>query len=536
MAKERNTKRKVNREEDYEESYENESERNQPEPDEEEYYDSADIPDEDLSLEEYEEREQRRNEKNRWVNRPMFVMMWMFVLTVLGMFAYNIYFMVNFSDDVRSASRNPRRNDLSKIIERGKIMTKDGVVVAETVVDEDGNESRYYDFDDMYCHVVGYNSEDCGSAGIETTMNFDLLTSNVNIFKQLINELKEKKNPGNSVITTLDSRLQRAAYNAIGDNVGAAVVLEPDTGRILAMVSKPGYDPNEIEDIYYDLLDKDEEAVLLNRATQGLYAPGSTFKVVTALEFLREHPNELEVYSYECENTDIFAGVSISCHDDSVHEEETLTDSLAYSCNTSFANIGMRLDKGRWGELCHSLFFNQALPYSDGVSANSSFEINAGTAATKIPQTAIGQGNTAITPLHNAMIFSSIANGGVLLKPYLVEAVDNRDGARIKTFSSEESFSLMSPKEARDLTSMMKAVTEYGTASPYFYDSPYEVAGKTGTAEYDDEGHSNSWFVGFNNPDNPQIVVSVIIEKYDDADRSATYAAKQIFDAFYENN
>ena len=153
--------------------------------------------------------------------------------------------------------------------------------------------------------------------------------------------------------------------------------------------------------------------------------------------------------------------------------------------------------------------------------------------ASEIPQTAIGQGETKITPLHNAMIMSAIANGGVLMKPHLIQRIESDDGATVKQIKARSQGTLMTNEEAGKLIEYMKTVCDYGTASGYFAYSSYDVAGKTGTAEYDDEGNCNSWFVGFSNPDNPDIVVSVIVEDYNTYGVSGTSIAAQIFDAYY---
>ena len=320
----------------------------------------------------------------------------------------------------------------------------------------------------------------------------------------------------------------------MGDCSGAAIVIEPDTGKILAMISKPSFDPNEINEVW-DYIHSDEgkdSTIMLNRVTNGLYAPGSTFKIVTALEYMRENPN-YEDYEFECEGTTDVNGVEISCANDNVHGTVTLADSIAYSCNTSFSNIGSKLDKGSYRKTAEELLFNKELPY-DGSYEKSSFVINEQSSSSSIPQTAIGQGDTNITPLHNAMIMCGIANGGLVKKPYVVDSIKNVSGIQVKKYKSKDSVKIMSSDEAKNLTEMLKGVCEYGTASSYFEYSDYTVAGKTGTAEYDNEGNCNSWFVGYSNIERPDIVVSVIVEDYTTNQTSGSYVAKQIFDAYYE--
>ena len=300
------------------------------------------------------------------------------------------------------------------------------------------------------------------------------------------------------------------------------------------MVSKPDFDPNDIENVwsYLQTEEGSESTILLNRATQGLYAPGSTFKVVSLLEFMRENPTTYDSYRFHCDGTSTFSGVTISCSNNNVHGDLSLADALAYSCNVSFATIGETLDKASYRSTAEELLFNKDLPY-DGTYNSSQFEINANSTDDEIPQTAIGQGNTKITPLHNAMIMSAIANDGVLMKPYTIDSIENDDGATIRTFRSKQAATLMSADEANALTEYMKGVCEYGTGSGYFSGLSYQVAGKTGTAEFDNEGNCNSWFVGFSNPDNPDIVVCAIAEQSNVTGVTGAWVAKQVFDAYY---
>ena len=162
--------------------------------------------------------------------------------------------------------------------------------------------------------------------------------------------------------------------------------MEPSTGKILAMVSKPDYDPNNIDSVWEDL-SKDEDSALLNRATQGLYPPGSTFKVLTALEYIREHP-DYEDYSYTCKGTNIEHGVNIHCASGEVHGKVNLAKSLAYSCNTSFVNIGESLSFSGFHDLCESFLFNQSVPFNFECS-QSKFYLNKKSDPSEMPQTGL---------------------------------------------------------------------------------------------------------------------------------------------------
>lgn len=460
----------------------------------------------------------------------MLVTTYFVLILFIAMFVYLIKFVAVDADTTIANSYNKRQNLYAEKVIKGEIISSDGEVLAETVVDNEGNETRYYPHSNMFAHVVGYDSN--GQSGLEMMSTYYLLTSNQNIVTRTLNTLSDEKSLGNNVITTISYKMQEACYNALGNNDGAVVVMEPDTGKILAMVSKPDYNPNNISDIIEDSANDTESSYLLNRATQGLYPPGSTFKVLTALEYIREKPNDYDDYSYTCESEDIYAGVPIHCYNNKAHGFVDLKDSLAYSCNTSFANIGMSLDMDGLYSLCEDFLYNSSLPY-EGIYKQSQFDLNKSSDRSEIPQTVIGQGNTLVTPLHNAMIMATIANGGIMMQPYLIDRIENCDGASVKKFSSNSCGRIISSTEASVMIELLTGVTEYGTAADKFSGASYSVAGKTGTAEYNSNGDSHSWFVGFSNVDNPDIVVCVIIEDAGNTGSSAASAARKIFDAYY---
>lgn len=223
-------------------------------------------------------KEKQRIKKNKIKNRPIVVITYLMVTVFVGMIAYVIYFMQFKAETVIANSRNVRQDSFAKTVERGDIITSDGVVIATSETDEAGNTNRSYPYSNMFSHLVGY--DEYGKAGLELAGNFYMLRSHINIFERVYRELKEEKNRGDNVITTVNYDLQAAAYNALGSCKGAVIAIEPSTGKILCMVSKPDYDPNDIENVwsYLQTEEGSESTILLNRATQGLYAPGSTFK------------------------------------------------------------------------------------------------------------------------------------------------------------------------------------------------------------------------------------------------------------------
>ena len=295
------------------------------------------------------------------------------------------------------------------------------------------------------------------------------------------------------------------------------------------MVSKPDFNPETVSS-NWESINASEESILLNRATQGLYAPGSTFKIVTLLEYMRENSGYTG-YSYECSGSIEQAGTTIHCYNGKVHGELDLRDSFAHSCNSSFCNIGLTLDVNEFRDTAKELMFNKKLP-SDLPSNKSTFALQEGDGDAAEMMTAMGQGQTQVSPYHMALITSAIANGGTLMKPYLIDSVTNYTGTIIDKNEPQEYTELMTSEEAMQLKDYMSSVVEYGTAS-VLAGREYTAAGKTGTAEYSsDKSKDHSWFVGIANVDNPDLVISVIIEGSDGSSK-AVNVAKAVFDAYY---
>lgn len=440
-----------------------------------------------------------------------------------------MYFNVTQKETYLSDSHNTRQKDYAEKVIRGSIISSDGVELARTDVDEEGNETRVYPYDNLFAHVVGYLSK--GSSGLEATENYQLLESHANPLEQLKNEFKDQKNIGDNVITTLNSHMQQVAYDALGDHKGAVIALEPDTGRVLVSVSKPSFNPNTIDEDWESLNADSDSGVFLNRGLQGQYPPGSTFKIVTALAYLCQNQT-LEGFSFDCEGELTNGGYTIHCAGNNVHGQQDFYSAFANSCNTAFATIGLSLDKGAFQTLADSLYLNSRLDLELPTS-RSSFSVDDSTADALMMQTSIGQGNTLVTPMEMALITAAVANDGVMMKPYFVDRIEAYDGTQVKEYSSERLSEVMSSSEADQLTKLMLGVVENGTASS-LNDLGYNIAGKTGSAEHGDMTEdTHSWFAGFSNAEDPDLVVVVIAEAAGGGSAVATPIARQVFQAYY---
>ncbi|MDD3217915.1 MAG: penicillin-binding transpeptidase domain-containing protein [Lachnospiraceae bacterium] len=459
------------------------------------------------------------------------IIAYVFVAIFISLIGWMVYFNVYRSAEFINSPYNKRQNTFADRVVRGDLLSSDGEVLATTQVDEEGNETRVYPYENMFAHVIGYASN--GKSGLESEANFQLLTSHDFILTRITNEIREEKNLGDNVVTTLDSRLQSAAYSALGDYNGAVVVLEPSTGKVLAMVSKPTFNPNTIESDWDSIVSDDSNSVLVNRVTQGLYPPGSTFKIVTTLAYLREH-GSLDGFSYDCSGTiQPVDGNLIHCYDSISHGAEDLPLAFENSCNCAFCQIGLELGHSRLNETANDLMFNSKLPL-DITYNQSQFNLKKDSGDAYTMLTSIGQGDTLVTPMHMAMIVSSIANGGTLMKPYLIDHVENVNGDQVSKEMPDSYKKLMTSQEAATLSGLMEQVVTNGTASG-LAGQGYTAAGKTGSAEYyvGDEMHTHSWFVGFSNVENPDLVVAVIAEGAGTGSSVAVPIARDIFNTYY---
>jgi len=453
-----------------------------------------------------------------------------FVLLFLGMIGYLSYFVVTSEQEILDNSYNSRQEILQTKNYRGTIYSKDGEILAQTVGNTDGSESRLYPYNDLFAHIVGYSTK--GRTGVEDLANYYLINSNTSLSNRAANAAAGKKNQGDSVYTTLDVNLQQVASDEMGIYKGSIIVTEVSTGKILAMVSQPDFNPNEIADIWDSLIADTDSSVLVNRATQGLYPPGSTFKIITALEYIRENPDTYQNYSYICNGFYQIGDSKISCYHGIKHGTVDFTQSFAKSCNSSFANIGLSLDRNAFTTTLNQLLFNQELPLSLSYS-NSSANVLDGVGTAEMMQTSIGQGRIQMSPIHLHMITSAIANNGVLMTPYVIDRVENDAGSVIKSFKAEQYGSLMTEAEASLMVQLMEEVIVTGTGTKLSGQS-YTAAGKTGSAEYSNtKGESHAWFTGFAPAENPEICVTIILEGAGSGGDYAVPIAKRIFDAYF---
>ncbi len=465
-------------------------------------------------------------------NREISVITYVFLALFIAMLVYLGYYTQVTSKTVINSTYNKRQALLESRYIRGDILSREGNVLATTKSDNDGGYYRLYPYRNTFAHIVGYSTH--GVLGIEAMENYTLLSCDGNIVRRISNDLAGRKNHGDNVCTTLNTAMQEAAYDAMDDRRGAVVAMDVKTGEILCVLSKPDFDPNDIMG-HWDTFNNDtDNSPLLNRAFLGSYPPGSTFKIVTALEYLKEHGGNSSDYGFECTGSFEYKGSVINCYNEQVHGWLNFDDSFAKSCNSSFANISSQLDRESFAATIDSLMFNGPLPLPFKYSMAYS-DISADSSTDDLLQTGIGQGRTLISPIHMLLITSAIANDGVLMRPYIISRIENADGGVIMRTKNREYGRLIDQKYTDGLKKMMREVVVNGTARRVFDTDGYMISGKTGSAEYSsDKSLSHAWFTGFAGEEEPEIAVTVIVEGGGSGGAVAAPIAKRVFDAYFK--
>ena len=408
--------------------------------------------------------------------------------------------------------------------ERGAIVVGVGesrVAVARSVATKDSLKYlRTYPGDEEYAPVTGFASLVYGFTGVERLQN-DVLSGDDErlLVRRLSDYITGRKVAGGSVLLTLDPRAQRAAYQGLKGKVGAVVALDPRTGAVLAMASSPSYDPNlltshdprAIRDNYNRLID-DPGDPLVNRAVERTYPPGSTFKLITTAAALADgytparripSPTVLDLPGTTADLGN-FGGERCG-----TGRTTTLLDALRISCNTAYGALGMALGDDRLRAQAEAFGFGSTDLRVPQRVAGSVFPDELTKA--QVAQSAIGQYDVRVTPLQMAMVAAGIANGGELMKPYLVKTVLAPDLSTLSLTSPQVLRRAVTSAIARTLTAMMEKVVTSGTGTRAQIPG-VRVAGKTGTAQHQVGEPPHAWFVGFAPANDPQIAVAVLIE------------------------
>ena len=451
------------------------------------------------------------------------IKLFVFITICFGaLVGFTSYWSVFDAKDLKEKSVNKRPFFEAQQIKRGKILAADGSVIAESKPVGEGASRQFvreYPNGPLWGHPIGYNFAQFGNAEFEKSHNSELIGENSE-FTTILDELRGRKQVGHDVTTSLDPTAQQTAVDLLAGRPGAVVAIEPSTGRVKAMVSEPPYDPNLIPDDFSEI-NKDPGSPIVDRAVQGQYPPGSTFKLVTAAAALDSGVIDGDTTIDSPASLDI-QGSPLSNDFQQPFGEINVTTALTNSVNTFFAQLGEKVGEDTLYEYMDKFGFNEKpqvdLPEeSKAISGvfgpNGLLEPGEGVDIARI---AIGQERLLATPIQMAEVASTIANDGTLMKPQIWDEVRDVDGRTLDTMDPEVQSDVISEDSAATLTEAMKAVVNEGTGTAAAL-SGIDVAGKTGTAEVPDqercEGLPNqAWFVGFAPADDPQIAVAATVE------------------------
>jgi peptidoglycan glycosyltransferase len=458
------------------------------------------------------------------VNKPIRAMSIFCMVLFVALLLNSTYLQYIKADDLNSRSDNKRVRDAEFSRERGAILVG-GQSIAESVPAKDQYKfQRVYKQPFKYAQLTGYYSYIYGSDALERTQNAILSGSDPRFFVDRVVDMIGNSQPkGGSVSLTVDPAAQDAAYEglrALGRNVeGAVVALEPASGKILAMVSSPSYNPNLLASHDFSSVQDNRERLvgapskpMTNRATQEIYPPGSTFKLVTAaaaIESGQYGPDSMVKGGTTLDLPQTDNDLPNENGSDCGGSKITLTQALMVSCNVSFGFLGLQLGEEALRDQAEKFGFGET-PLED---------LN-GTAASRFPDdaegpllaySAIGQYEVAATPLQMAMVTAGIANGGTVMRPYLVDEVRAPDLSVLDKAGDEPFRTAISSSTARDLTQMMVEVVDRGTGTTAQIPG-IKVAGKTGTAQSQADRPPYAWFVSFAPADDPKVAVAVLVE------------------------
>ncbi len=435
------------------------------------------------------------------------------------------------ADDLNARQGNRRVIDEEFSRERGPILVTGTPIARSVPSDDDYDFQREYPSPQLYSNLTGYYSYEFGGSDLENSQNGILSGSDPRLFVNRVVDLLGSDQPtGGSVSLTIDPDAQQAADEGLralgGDTKGAVVALDPETGGILAMVSRPSYDPNRLASHDFEaarraraeLLD-DKADPLLDRTRQNIYAPGSTFKLVTAAAALSSGDYSPETQVPAGPTLDLPQTTAVLTNDvstcDSVNEM-SLTSALANSCNTSFGAVGLDLGADALREQAEAFGFGDESYLDELGLVASVFPENPDEPQTAF--SAIGQFDVSATPLQMAMVTAGIANGGTVMKPYIVDEIRSPDVEVLERHDPEELHQAVSSGVASQLTQMMVSVVNDGTAAEAAIPG-VDVAAKTGTAERSETLPPYAWFVSFAPADDPEVAVAVFIESTEGVSR-----------------
>ncbi len=462
------------------------------------------------------------------MNRQI-VQLFAFIVVLFAILVgFTSYWSVFDAKALKNQAANKRPLLEQQQIPRGRILAFDGSVIAKSRAKGKGTSKRYvrhYPDGKLWGHPIGYSFVQFGQSEFEKSHNEEL-TGEESEFGTILDQLTGKKQQGEDVVTNLMPHAQEVALQGLEEaGFGAVVGIEPSTGKVRVMASSPPYDPNRVPEEFSKLSNNEVERPLVNRATQGQYPPGSTFKVVTAAAGLESGVITPET-TIDAPGSIIDEGNELANDFSENFGPISLDTALTNSVNTWFGQLGQKLGKPKLFEQMEKFGFNATPPIDlpeDEVETSGVFDLEKGQLLRRndpvdLARVAIGQERLLATPLQIAMVAAAVANHGKLMKPQIWNRVVNSDGRVTKQMHPDQYSQAISAKTAEELTTAMEGVVSEGTGTNAAIEG-VPVAGKTGTAETPGnkacgggQEENQAWFMGFVPADHPKIAIAASVE------------------------
>jgi len=442
--------------------------------------------------------------------------MLVFLILFITLISYLTYiYMFNSEKAVASTFNQRLWAERNKVL-RGTIYDRDMKALTKSKKTSQVSQKEQYLQGEIFAHAIGYMDPIYGLAGLEKKYDAELMGSEDSLVTKFFDfNKKEEEKVGNGLRTTLNSKLQTAAYKALEGKRGAVVAMNPKTGEILAMVSKPSYDPNNLGADWKGIV-ANKNMPLINRAVSGLYPPGSIFKTITAISALENIPNVTNRTFDDNGKLYFNESTSLQNFDGEVMGNIGFRAAFLHSSNVVFGSLGIDLGNNGLKDTAEKFYFNKDTPASGLTIENSKFPSYKNYEKGNIAQSAIGQAGVLVTPMEMALVTSTVANNGIMMKPMLVKEILSSKGKSLEKIQPIQLGEIMSKKTASTMKDLMKGVVAEGTGKGAAVPG-ITVSGKTGTADHKGDASkqvaAHSWFIGFAPYENPQIAIAVIVEE-----------------------
>jgi penicillin-binding protein A len=473
------------------------------------------------------------------MNRPILRLYGLVVVLFALLIAFTSRWTVFEASSLRANGLNKRGLLQQQRIARGEILASNGSVLARSVRGPEGTYTRRYPTGSQFTPPVGYSYIERGQVGLERYRSAALNGQTGTSVQSILDQLQGRKPRGNTVLTTLVPPAQRAAIAALGEHEGAVVALQPRTGAVEVMASAPSYNANAAaSQSAFEQITRQSGSPLVNRALEFGYAPGSTFKVLTATAAIDSGKFTPES-TVDGRNNVTISGFPLKNDNNENLGQITLTQALAKSVNTVYAQVAEQLGKGTMARYMRRFGFDRKpqLDYpAEEMSSSGEYRngkvLSPTSTYVDVGRMGIGQDKLKVTPLQMAEVAAAIANRGTLMRPHLTSAIVEPDGHVVQRVSPKVQAVVMKPSTAASVTTMMEAVVKEGTGTSAQIPG-VQVAGKTGTAETQTGAALNNvWFIAFAPVQNPTIAVAVTLKGV--PGQGAAFAApvaKQVMEA-----